>query len=184
MSKFTYTKNRLILPLLLLSILSLSSATIYYGSNPPYLASSVTLPKNLYQPPTVTDTDHQASDYWWDGTLPPKRDQQQKILLPNAIVTFPWLLPLLLLPLTTNLLYSQQPRRIWNPHFPQIPLPLLAPKINTLPALIVSSPPSLDQTLKYSFHQDSPHISTYTVLTVIMKPTTIYNSLTNSHLSF
>ena len=101
MSKFTYTKNRVILPLLLLSILSLSSATIYYGSNPPYLASSVTLPKNLYQPPTVTDTDHQASDYWWDGTLPPKRDQQQKILLPNAIVTFP-LVPTTPPPTTNN----------------------------------------------------------------------------------
>ena len=101
MSKFTYTKNRVIIPLLLLSILSLSSATIYYGSNPPYLASSVTLPKNFKHPPTVTDTDHQASDYWWDGTLPPKRDQQQKILLPNAIVTFP-LVPTTPPPTTNN----------------------------------------------------------------------------------
>ncbi len=89
----------------------------------------------------------------------------------------PWFLPLLLLPRTTNLSYSQQLRRIWTCHFPKIPLPLLAAKIKILSAPIVSSPPSLDQTLKYSFHHDSPHISTYyTVLTVIMKPTTIYNS--------
>jgi hypothetical protein len=101
MSKFTYTKNRVIIPLLLLSILSLSSATIYDGSDPPYLVSSVTQPKNLYQPPTVTDTDHQASDYWWDGTLPQNSDQQQKILVPNATLTSP-LVPPTLTPTTNN----------------------------------------------------------------------------------
>ena len=101
MSKFTYTKNRVIIPLLLLSILSLSSATIYNGSNPPYLASSVTLPKNLHQPPTVTDIDHQASDYWWDGTLSQKSDQQQKSLLPNATLTSP-LVPPTPTPTTNN----------------------------------------------------------------------------------
>ena len=113
-----------------------------------------------------------------------KVTNNKNLFFPTPLSHPPWFLPLLLLPLTTNLSYSQQPRRIWTCHFPQILLPLLAPKINTLSAPIVSSPPSLDQTLKYSFHQDSPHISTYTVLTVIMKPTTIYNSLTNSHLSF
>ena len=113
-----------------------------------------------------------------------KVTNNKNLFFPTPLSHPPWFLPLLLLPLTTNLSYSQQPRRIWTCHFPKILLPLLAPKINTLSAPIVSSPPSLDQTLKYSFHQDSPHISTYTVLTVIMKPTTIYNSSTNSHLSF
>ena len=113
-----------------------------------------------------------------------KVTNNKNLFFPTPLSHPPWFLPLLLLPLTTNLSYSQQPRRIWTCHFPKISLPLLAPKINTLSAPIVSSPPSLDQTLKYSFHQDSPHISTYTVLTVIMKPTSIYNSLKNSHLSF
>ena len=184
MSKFTYTKNRVIIPLLLLSILSLSSATIYYGSNPPYLVSSVTLPKNLYQPPTVTDTDHQASDYWWDGTLPQKRDQQQKILLPNAIVTSP-LVPPTPPPTTNNksIVFSKATKDLKPPLSPNSTPPSSTQNQN-LSAPVVSSPPSLDQTLRYSFHHDSPHISIYTVFTVIMKPTTIHNSSTNSTLSF
>ena len=108
----------------------------------------------------------------------------KKFFLPTPFSHSPWLLPLLLLPLTTNLSYSQQPRRIWNPHFPQIPLPLQALKITTLSAPVVSSPPSLDQTLRYSFHHDPPHITIYTVFTVIMKTTTIHNSSINSTLSF
>ena len=82
-------QNRVIIPLLLLSMLSLPPWTIYKGPDLPSLLRSVTLTKNLYPQTTVTDTDHQASDYWWDGTVPQHSGQRQETFLSIAALPPP-----------------------------------------------------------------------------------------------
>ena len=87
-----------------MSILILSPWTLYLGSNFPYLVRSVNLSKNLYLQPSVIDTDHPASDYWWDGKFHDKIDLRQKSLSFNA--TPPSILTLISAPSTSTLTFQ------------------------------------------------------------------------------
>ena len=75
--------------MIMMSILILPPWTLQNRSNLPSSVRSVTLSENLYHQPTVPDTGHQASDFWWDGTEPWKTDQQRKTLFPTDILSSP-----------------------------------------------------------------------------------------------
>ena len=83
-------QNRILLPLLLLSILKIPPWTQSYRFQLPSFIRPVALIKNFNHHHLIIDIDHQPSDYWWDDTNPQLRHSQIGPLL-ATVTPFPLL---------------------------------------------------------------------------------------------
>jgi hypothetical protein len=165
-----------------LSILILSPWTLYLGSNLPYLVRSVNLSKNLYLQPSVIDTDHPASDYWWDGKFHDKIDLRQKSLSFNA--TPPSILTLISAPSTSilNFQHFSTTSKIGDPNI-LLHLPHRSKSIKfTIPIILMPCPPLLAQVSQiFISTQITTHFDLYSNLRFVKPPQHQQQIMNNQH---
>jgi hypothetical protein len=177
--KFYLLQNRILIPILLLSMLIIPPWTQPERFQLPSFLRPVALTKNFNHHHLIIDTDHQPSDYWWDDTNSLQRHSPTETLLSTATPS-----PLLdsTDPTSATLhklhLFSQTRENLTLPLSPFFPPPL-ALKLALFHPSTSFLPPLLVQFRQNSMLHKTPRFSNsnVTVLTVFLKQQLHKNSL-------
>ena len=132
--KFYLLQNRILIPILLLSLLTIPPWTQSERFQLPSFIRPVALIKNFNHHHLIIDIDHQPSDYWWDDTNSLQRHSSSETLLSTATPS-----PLLDSTDPTSAilhkfhLFSQNRENLTLPFYPFFP-PSSRTQLSTLPS--------------------------------------------------